>query len=198
MDGRQWRPLPDCRRRAALLRDRQLPSNFGRQSNIFQRTQIDGEGVAGSPSAIRLFAETGWEAKALEGEDILEVGSGAGRFSRVILQHSDANLFSIDYSTAVEANWSNNAALHRPLRPRSGQHLRHALPGRPVRQGLLLGRPAAHAGLREVGPCADHQGAARRRDRRRFLPYPRLLDEHLPNICSARSPGDCARRRSFA
>lgn len=85
-------------------------ASFGRQWNQFQTTQIDGEGIAGDPSAVRLFAETGWKADELAGQDVLEVGSGAGRFSRAILQHSRARLFSLDFSTAVEANWRNNAA----------------------------------------------------------------------------------------
>lgn len=86
-------------------------ANFGRQWNEFRTTQIDGEGIASSPSATRLLAETGWDAAELDGLDILEAGSGAGRFSRVILERTNANLFSIDYSTAVEANWRNNAHL---------------------------------------------------------------------------------------
>lgn len=85
--------------------------SFGRQWNLFQKTQIDGEGVAGRPSARRLFAETGWKADELAGLDILEVGSGAGRFSRAILAETKANLYSIDYSSAVEANLRNNDAL---------------------------------------------------------------------------------------
>src|SRR6185295_3415848 len=85
--------------------------SFGRQWNAFQTTQIDGEGVAGSPSAARLFAETQWKPEDLAGLDILEVGSGAGRFSRVVLEHTGARLFSIDYSTAVEANLRNNGPL---------------------------------------------------------------------------------------
>lgn len=86
-------------------------ASFGKQWNLFERTQIDGEGIAGDVSARRLFAETGWAADELDGLDILEVGSGAGRFSRVILHHTRANLYSVDYSAAVEANWRNNAAV---------------------------------------------------------------------------------------
>ena len=84
-------------------------ASFGRQWNQFQTTQIDGEGIAANPSAVRLFAETGWKAEELAGLDVLEVGSGAGRFSRVLLEHTRVRLFSIDFSTAVEANWRNNA-----------------------------------------------------------------------------------------
>ena len=86
-------------------------SSFGRQWNLFQATQIDGEGTDDNPSEVRLFAESGWHSKDLAGLDILEVGSGAGRFSRVILERTRANLYSIDYSTAVEANHRNNGAL---------------------------------------------------------------------------------------
>jgi SAM-dependent methyltransferase len=88
-------------------------SSFGKQWNLFEKTQIDREGVAGEVSARRLFAETGWKAGELDARDILEVGSGAGRFSRAVLEHTRANLYSIDYSSAVEANWRNNAELGR-------------------------------------------------------------------------------------
>ena len=86
-------------------------SNFGLQWNLFRTTQIDGEGIRADPSVDRFFAETAWQAAELDGLDILEVGSGAGRFSRVVLERTRANLYSIDYSTAVEANWRNNAHL---------------------------------------------------------------------------------------
>lgn len=88
-------------------------SSFGLQWNLFEKTQIDREGVGGDVSAERLFKETGWEPSGLDGLDILEVGSGAGRFSRVLLEHSRAKLYSIDYSTAVEANWRNNGEFGR-------------------------------------------------------------------------------------
>lgn len=83
-------------------------ASFGKQWNLFRTTQIDGEGVSGNVSEVRLFAETGWNPDDLAGLDILEVGSGAGRFSRVLLAKTRANLFSVDYSTAVEANLQNN------------------------------------------------------------------------------------------
>jgi SAM-dependent methyltransferase len=86
-------------------------SSFGRQWNKFRATQIDREGIESEPSRNRFFAETGWTAKELEGLDVLEVGSGAGRFSRVVLGSTKANLFSVDYSTAVEANWRNNGVI---------------------------------------------------------------------------------------
>jgi SAM-dependent methyltransferase len=85
--------------------------SFGTQWNIFRETQLDAPGVEAGPSERRFFAETGWEPAAIAGLDILEVGSGAGRFSQVILSRTGANLYSVDYSTAVEANLANNGAI---------------------------------------------------------------------------------------
>jgi len=82
--------------------------NFGKQWNLFRTTQIDREADGLSVSEERFFAETGWPRGGLEGEDVLEVGSGAGRFSRVVLAHTRARLWSVDYSSAVEANLVNN------------------------------------------------------------------------------------------
>jgi SAM-dependent methyltransferase len=84
--------------------------NFGKQWNSFEKTQLDGEGFPREISSNRLFAETGWTRAALSGQAVLEVGSGAGRFSRVILEETEAILYSVDYSSAVEANWRNNRA----------------------------------------------------------------------------------------
>ena len=84
--------------------------NFGKQWNRFRLTQID-SGNGREVSAQRLFAETGWDPRELDGLDILEVGSGAGRFTRPILEKTKANLYSVDYSTAVEANFATNNAI---------------------------------------------------------------------------------------
>jgi SAM-dependent methyltransferase len=83
--------------------------SFGLQWNMFRETQIDSEQVR--QSEIRFFAETGWAPEDLDGLDILEVGSGAGRFSRVILERTNANLWSVDYSSAVDANMATNGAI---------------------------------------------------------------------------------------
>lgn len=80
--------------------------NFGYQWNKFVKTQIDSKG--NEVSRVRFFAETNWDKEDLSGKNVLEVGSGAGRFSEVILNHTRANLYSVDYSNAVEANYANN------------------------------------------------------------------------------------------
>jgi SAM-dependent methyltransferase len=79
--------------------------SFGYQWNIHCKTQLDSH--TGLPiSRGRLFAVSGW-SEHLEGERILEAGSGAGRFTEVLLR-TGADIFSFDYSNAVEANWKNN------------------------------------------------------------------------------------------
>jgi len=83
-------------------------ANFGYQWNKFEKTQLDRAIGQIAQSKIRFFAETNWPVNGLATENILEVGSGAGRFSQVVLEHTKADLYSIDYSSAVEANYRNN------------------------------------------------------------------------------------------
>lgn len=83
--------------------------NFGFQWRKFSRTQLDS--ATSSQSSRRFFLETGWTPETLTDATILEAGSGAGRFSRVILEETDAKLFSFDYSAAVDANWESNRSI---------------------------------------------------------------------------------------
>lgn len=82
--------------------------NFATQWNIFRETQLDVADAYEGPSERRFFSETEWKPADLSGADILEVGSGAGRFSQVVLKRTSANLYSIDYSAAVDVNLNNN------------------------------------------------------------------------------------------
>jgi SAM-dependent methyltransferase len=85
-------------------------ASFGFQWNKFQTTQIDNDNDVNSyvQSKRRFFAETNWQDEDLRDQNVLEVGCGAGRFSRVMLERTKANLYSIDYSDAVSANYRNN------------------------------------------------------------------------------------------
>jgi SAM-dependent methyltransferase len=85
--------------------------NFGLQWNTFDVTQIDRPETGLDFSTARFFAETGWSPEDVAGKDILEVGSGAGRFTQVVLAKTTARLWSVDYSSAVEANLRNNGAI---------------------------------------------------------------------------------------
>lgn len=91
-----------------IVQDDNYTQNFGYQWNKFTATQIDREQKNSQLSYNRFFAVTGWDKEDLQNKNILEVGSGAGRFSQIVLDHTKANLYSVDYSNAVEANFKNN------------------------------------------------------------------------------------------
>jgi 2-polyprenyl-3-methyl-5-hydroxy-6-metoxy-1,4-benzoquinol methylase len=95
-----------------IVKEDNYTENFGYQWNKFASTQVDKSSRL-NMSAVRFFAETGWDKEDLTNKNILEVGSGAGRFSQVILDHTNANLYSVDYSNAVEANFKNNGPNER-------------------------------------------------------------------------------------
>ena len=82
--------------------------SFGFQWERFSKTQLEFGKEGGLYSPQRFFSETLWNPQELTGENILEVGSGAGRFSQVVLKHTLANLYSVDYSGAVNTNKKNN------------------------------------------------------------------------------------------
>lgn len=80
--------------------------SFGFQWNRHARTQLDSH--SGLPiSHERLWAAIGGKAD-LNGQRVLEAGSGAGRFTEV-LAASGADLVTFDYSSAVDANARNQA-----------------------------------------------------------------------------------------
>ncbi len=95
-----------------LVEDNNYTQNFGYQWNKFAGTQVDKASKI-HISSVRFFAETGWNKENLAGKNVLEVGSGAGRFSQVVLDHTAATLYSVDYSNAVEANYKNNGPNER-------------------------------------------------------------------------------------
>lgn len=95
-----------------IVSDDNYTENFGFQWNKFAGTQVD-KATQLDISKVRFFAETGWDKENLDGKNILEVGSGAGRFSQIILDHTKGILYSVDYSNAVEANYKNNGPNER-------------------------------------------------------------------------------------
>lgn len=96
-----------------FVEQKNYADSFGFQWNKFEKTQIDRFQQSVQQSKERFFAVTGWDKENLSGQNILEVGSGAGRFTQIVLQHTAANLFSVDYSDAVEANFRNNGPHER-------------------------------------------------------------------------------------
>jgi 2-polyprenyl-3-methyl-5-hydroxy-6-metoxy-1,4-benzoquinol methylase len=84
--------------------------SFGFQWNLHDKAQLDS--YIGRPiSQQRLFGVTGWPTD-MSGQMILEAGSGAGRFTECLLK-TGAQVFSFDYSSAVDSNWRNNGQSDR-------------------------------------------------------------------------------------
>ena len=80
-------------------------NSFGFQWNKHARVQID-KFCRQPISRDRFFRVTEWPEN-LEGQKILEAGCGAGRFTQLALE-TGADVYSFDYSNAVEANIANN------------------------------------------------------------------------------------------
>lgn len=81
-------------------------NNFGNQWNLFPRTQLDSfTGL--DHSETRLARCLQGKLTSLKSKKVLEAGSGAGRFTEILLKHG-AVVDSFDYSSAVEANAMNN------------------------------------------------------------------------------------------
>ncbi len=79
--------------------------SFGFQWLQHAKAQLDS--VTGLPiSRNRPFSVTGWPER-MESQNILEAGSGAGRFTEVLLS-TGAEVWLFDASEAVEANRANN------------------------------------------------------------------------------------------
>jgi len=81
--------------------------NFGLQWNKFQLTQFDSKNGT-SNTEDRLFRCSGWDPNSLKNKFVLEIGSGAGRFTEILLKYG-ARVVSIDMSNAVFANSKNNS-----------------------------------------------------------------------------------------
>ena len=84
-------------------------SSFGFEWLRHSRTQYDSH-TGTTISRDRFFDETQWPEQ-MEGEVILEVGSGSGRFTEIALS-TGATIVSVDYSVAVDANQESNG--HNP------------------------------------------------------------------------------------
>ena len=101
-----------CRATIPIVRNipRFVPSDsyaasFGFQWNRFDRLQVD-KFMHNDLSRDRFYKTTGWPTR-MEGQRILEVGCGSGRFTQLALE-TGAEVFSFDLSSAVEAAWRNN------------------------------------------------------------------------------------------
>ncbi len=80
--------------------------DFGAQWNMFPKTQLDSF-TGFEHSETRLARCLRGNLASLKDKKVLEAGSGAGRFTEVLLKYG-AVVHSFDYSNAVEANAKNN------------------------------------------------------------------------------------------
>lgn len=81
-------------------------NNFGLQWNHFRKSQLDSQNLH-MHSFTRFWTSCGLKPKDLNGKKVLEAGSGAGRFTEILLD-AGAKVVSFDFSNAVEANYKNN------------------------------------------------------------------------------------------
>lgn len=88
------------------INEKNYSDSFGRQWNKFPKTQIDD--FNNIQSYDRFFNETGLHPNDFKNKKILEIGSGAGRFTNIILNHTEGIVYSVDSSDAVIANYENN------------------------------------------------------------------------------------------
>ena len=81
-------------------------SSFGLQWNQFQKTQLDSY-TNTTMSEDRVRTALPMPLESIKGLKIIEAGSGAGRFTEVLLKYG-AIVYSFDLSNAVSANYANN------------------------------------------------------------------------------------------
>ena len=82
-------------------------SAFGRQWKIYSEVQLDSKNGT-TISEDRLKIALGQPLDSIKGLKIIEAGSGAGRFTEILLKYG-AKVYSFDLSEAVEANLKNNS-----------------------------------------------------------------------------------------
>jgi len=99
------REYPIIRRIPRFVPIDNYASGFGLEWTKHARTQYDSH-TGLSISRTRFFRETQWPER-LDGELILEAGSGSGRFTEIAAS-TGGMIVSFDYSFAVEANDASN------------------------------------------------------------------------------------------
>ena len=81
-------------------------SPFGLQWNTFKKVQLDSY-TKTSMSEDRVRTALQMPLESIKGLKIIEAGSGAGRFTEILLKYG-AIVYSFDLSNAVSANYENN------------------------------------------------------------------------------------------
>ena len=96
-----------------IIEGENYTENFGFQWNKFRESQLDSFSGR-NLSFNRVWNHTKWKPKDMVGKKVLEIGSGAGRFTEILLD-AGCELVTFDFSNAVDANLKNNSAKGRFL-----------------------------------------------------------------------------------
>ncbi|SVB87918.1 uncharacterized protein METZ01_LOCUS240772, partial [marine metagenome] len=80
--------------------------NFGFQWNKFSKLQLDSYNGS-SESRDRLHNQSELIDQDFRNKLILEIGAGNGRFTEILLSYG-ARVIAVDYSDAINANFSNH------------------------------------------------------------------------------------------
>jgi SAM-dependent methyltransferase len=88
-----------------FVSERHYATSFGLQWNIFRRSQLDSY-TGTTISRDRLTRLLGGTLDIVRGQQVLEAGCGAGRFTEILLQ-AGAHVLACDLSNAVDANYAN-------------------------------------------------------------------------------------------
>jgi len=87
-------------------RTKDYSGNFGLQWNKFPLTQFDSH--TGLPlTKNRLFDSSKWNVNDMKNKVVIELGSGAGRFTEILLE-AGCYVFSVEMSNAIYVNEINN------------------------------------------------------------------------------------------
>lgn len=87
--------------------------SFGILWDAFRQAVLDST-LGSTHNHDRFFSQTGWSAEELRGKWVLEIGSGAGRFTEIAFQ-AGAHVVAVDYSTAIDVcqkNLGKDTRLH--------------------------------------------------------------------------------------
>ena len=128
-------------------------AGFGLQWNTHARTQYDSFNGT-RISETRFFAQTKWPRR-MAGEVVLEVGSGSGRFTEQAAS-TGATVVSLEYSTAVDANFAANGSRPNVLIVQADLYampLREASFDRVVCIGVLQHTPDVERSFRTLVAC---------------------------------------------
>jgi SAM-dependent methyltransferase len=151
-------------------------AGFGLQWKLHARTQLDSY-TKSDISERRFFQETRWPRR-LTGETVLEVGSGAGRFTEQAVR-TGAMVLSVDLSAAVDVNYAANGHHENVLIVQADVYnlpFRKAAFDKVFCFGVLQHTPDVEAAFKAVSSCVKPGGRLAVDVYRRHTGWKRLIE----------------------